>query len=401
MKILQLVNRVPYPLNDGGNIGVHYFSKGFLDAGVELSMLAMNTARHRVDLQDLPDFFRKFHRFEAVPVDNRVKLLPAFLNLFQRSSYNIDRFVSRHYAERLALLLRQEAYDIVQLESLFLTPYVPVIRANSRAKVVIRQHNVEFKIWERMAEKAPTRLKKAYLKLLAARLKAFEIRHLNDYDLILPISKPDQSILRELGAVKPMFVQPFGIDPEEVPFRPSPEAALSVYHIGAMDWLPNLESVHFFLDQVMPRLKERVPGLKFYLAGRNMPKKLLAYASEQVVIAESVPDAAAFESDKGILVVPLQSGGGVRIKIYQAMAMGKAIVTTPVGMEGIEAEDGRHLLVASTPEAFVDKVESLARHPERVAELGRNARQLIEQKYDRKLLIRRLLDRYALLLAGK
>lgn len=400
MKILQLVNRVPYPLHDGGNIGVHYFSKGFIDAGVSLSMLAMNTSRHRVNPAELPDFFKTFQRFEMVAVDNRVKVLPAFLNLFKSSSYNIDRFISRAFSQRLLALLREEDYDIIQLESLFLTPYLPIIRAHSRAKVVIRQHNVEFKIWERMAEKEPNRLKKAYLNLLARRLKAFEVRHLNDYDLILPISRPDQALLQDLGARRPMFLQPFGIATGDTPFMPAPEASHSVYHIGAMDWLPNQESMYFFLDRVMPLLKQRIPALKFYMAGRNMPEKFRAYAGDDIHVVGEVPDATAFEKDKGLLVVPLQSGGGVRIKIFQAMAMGKTVITTPVGMEGIEAEHGKHLLVAVTPEDFVRQIESVVGRPERLFELGRNARALIEQEYDRKLLISRLLKRYQRLLEG-
>lgn len=397
MKILQLVNRVPYPLNDGGNIGIHYYTQGFLEAGVTLSMLAMNTTRHWVSPDKLPELFSRLAYFETVKVDNRVRIGPAFRNLFQKRSYHIDRFISRDYEKALTALLQRQQFDIIQLESLFLTPYVPVIRKYSRAKVVIRQHNVEFKIWERLAAKEKSPLRKWYLKLLTRRLKAFELQHLNDYDLLLPISRVDAHILEQLGCSKPLFIHPFGIDTDAIPFLPATEPPLSLYHIGAMDWLPNQESVNYFLEQVMPQITRALPDLKFYLAGRNMPDHYFRDVRENVVVLGEVPDALEFERDKSILVVPLLSGGGVRIKIFQAMAMGKTVVTTAVGAEGIEARPGEELILAESPEAFSAEIKALAARPERLKTIGAAARRLMETRYNRKKLMSALLERYALL----
>lgn len=394
MKILQLVNRIPYPLNDGGSLGIHYYTQGFIDAGVRLSMLAMNTTRHWVEEQNLPPLYRQLEHFVTVKVDNRVKPLPALLNLFGSSSYNIDRFVTTGYRNALVALLQQETFDVIQLESLFLVPYIPVIRQYSKAKVVIRQHNIEYRIWERLAAQAGNPLKKWYLRLLARRLKQFELRHLDDYDLILPISEADQQLLQALGVRKPMFLHPFGIDIAHIPYCPATEQPLSLYHIGAMDWLPNQESVNWLLEQVMPLVSRELPGIKLHLAGRNMPEYYLKNTWPNVVVAGEVPDAMAFERDKSMLLVPLLSGGGVRIKIFQGMAMGKTIVTTPVGLEGIEARDGQDVLVAETPEAFARKIIGVVRQPGQLTAIGTAARRLIEEKYDRKKLIAALLDRY-------
>lgn len=395
MKILQLVNRVPYPLNDGGNIGIHYYTRGFLDAGVELSMLAMNTTRHWVNPAELPELFSRLSCFETVKVDNRVRAWPAFRNLFRRSSYHIDRFISADYEQALIRLLHQQDFDVIQLESLFLTPYVPVIRKYSNAKIVIRQHNVEFKIWERLAEKEKNPIRKGYLKLLTRRLKTFELQHLNDYDLLLPISRVDADILKQLGCSKPLFIHPFGIDTDTIPFLPAAEPPLSLYHIGAMDWLPNRESVDYFLERVMPLVEEALPQLKFYLAGRNMPGYYFTGQRKNVEVLGEVPDAVEFERDKSILVVPLLSGGGVRIKIFQAMAMGKTVVTTAIGAEGIEARNGEELVIAESPHDFVARIKALVAHPDRLKAIGGAARRLIEAKYDRKKLIAALLERYA------
>lgn len=398
MKILQLNNRVPFPLNDGGNIGVHYYTKGFLEAGADLSMLAMNTTRHWVELSQLPDLFQQLTIFKTVKVDNNVKILNAFLNLFKKSSYNIDRFISKDYKEALSSLLKNNSFDIIQLESLFLTPYVSIIRKHSNAKIVIRQHNVEFRIWERMAKKEKNFLKKKYFGFLAKRLKSFEIAHLDDYDLILPISKQDETVLKSLHPQKPMLVHPFGIHLDKIPFTPFSEKPISLYHIGAMDWLPNQESVAFFLNKVMPLVNVRFPELKLYLAGRNMPEYYFKHNWKNVIVVGEVPDAQAFEKDKSILVVPLQSGGGIRIKILQAMAMGKAIITTSMGVEGIEAKDNIEIMIADTPEAFAQKIAELTNNPHKIIEMGIAARKLIEEKYNRKKTIADLLFRYEQLL---
>jgi polysaccharide biosynthesis protein PslH len=398
MNILQLVNRIPFPLNDGGNIGVHYYTEGFLKAGVSLSMLAMNTSRHWVKSDTLPPLYQQLKHFKVVEVDNRVKAVDAFLNLFKGTSYNIDRFISKEYEQALIELLKLEKFDIVQLEGLFLVPYIETIRKYSKAKVIIRQHNIEYRIWERLARQAKNPLKKWYLELLAARLKKFELDHLNDYDLILPISRQDEEAYRLLGAEKPLFLHPFGIDMDSIPFAPSDALPLSLYHIGAMDWLPNQESVNWLLDKVMPIINDKLPDTKLYLAGRNMPQYYLQHQWKNVEVLGEVPDAAAFERGKSILVVPLLSGGGVRIKIFQAMAMGKTVITTSIGLEGIEAEPGHDVFVADTPESFAGKIIEIVSKPEKIASTGVSARKLISEKYNRANLIADLLKCYGQLL---
>jgi glycosyltransferase involved in cell wall biosynthesis len=398
LKILQLVNRIPYPLHDGGSIGIHYYTEGFLEAGADLSMLAMNTSRHWVDTATLPPLYKKLRHFEAIEVDNRIKPLDAFINLFRHTSYNIERFISRRFEQALIRLLQQEAFDIVQLEGLYVVPYVNTIRQYSKARIVIRQHNIEFRIWERLAAKAGNPLKRAYLRLLARRLKQFELEHKDDYDLVLPISREDERFFRALGSRSPSFLHPFGIDVAAIPFCPAATQSPSLYHIGAMDWLPNQESVNWLLEKVMPLLLQQAPGLKLYLAGRNMPAHYLRARWPNVVVLGEVPDARAFEQDKSILVVPLLSGGGVRIKIFQGMAMGKTIVTTSIGLEGIEARDGIEVLVADTPEAFAGKIMEAVQRPGMILETGTAARKLMEERYSRKELIAALLQRYEALM---
>jgi len=399
MKILQLVNRIPYPLNDGGNLAVHFYTEGFLNAGVSLSMLAMNTTKHWVSPDKLPEIFSRLTYFHSVKVDTRIRLLPAFLNLFSQKSYNISRFISKNFEQALIKLLQQHSFDIIQLEGLYLMPYMGIIRQFSKAKVVLRQHNAEFVIWERLAQQADNPFRKNYLSLLARRLKTFENQSLNQVDLIVPISSTDAAVFRQLGARKPMFVQSFGFNMAHLPFIPQAQPPLSLYHIGAMDWLPNKEGILFFINQVMPLISEKCPELQLHLAGRNMPEYFLKNQWPNVIVHGEVPDATVFERDKSILVVPLLSGGGVRIKVFRAMALGKAIVSTSVGVEGINVIDSRDAIVADTAEEMAEKIIRLVNNPKAVLALGQNARQLVEKQYNQSKMIGELLQVYQDLIA--
>lgn len=394
MKILQLVNRIPYPLNDGGNLAVHFYTEGFLKAGVQLSMLAMNTTRHWVNESELPPIFKQLSYFETVKVDNRIKPAAAFLNLFSHQSYNIERFISKNFKQTLIKVLSGVDFDIIQLEGLYLAPYISIIRENSKACIVLRQHNAEFLIWERLANQEPNFLKKQYLKLLTKRLKSFERKVLNEVDFLLAISKADAEIFKSLGANKPLFVQSFGLDISKIPFVPAFRESISIYHLGAMDWLPNQEAIRFFIRQVMPLVTAVHPDIKFHIAGRKMPEDFLQFQSKNIIIHGEVPDADEFEKDKSILVVPLLSGGGVRIKIFRAMAMGKAVVATSVGLEGIEIINETEAFIADTAQEMAAKIISLIQHPAKIEAMGNAARSYMAQYHDQQKMIGALLDKY-------
>lgn len=399
MKILQLCNRIPFPLNDGGNLAVMACTQGFLEANIELSMLAMNTTRHWVNINDLPPVFNELQHFKTIEINNNISTWGALKSILKKTSYNIDRFISSEYDDALIQLLKENAFDIIQLEGLFLVPYIATIKKYSKAKVVLRQHNIEFRIWERLAAKAQNPIKKWYLHLLAARLKSFELKHLSDYDLVLPISPKDDSFFKTLGATSPTYYHPFGIDISNIPFSPATKTPITLYHIGAMDWLPNQESVNWLVEKVMPLVIRQHPDIQLHLAGRKMPEHYFGLEGKNIIVHGEVPDAQAFERNKSILVVPLLSGGGVRIKIFQAMAMGKTVVTTSIGVEGNEARDGIEVFIADSPEAFAEKINEIVTQPELIERSSKAARQLIEQKYSNQKITADLLHQYNKLLA--
>ena len=402
LRILELTNRIPYPLYDGGAIGIHYYLGGYLKAGCRLTLLAMNTTRHWVDIATLPPVYKQLHRFETVKVDNRIKPVPALLNLFKSSSYHIDRFISEAFRAALVKLLNEDEYDVIHLDGIYLTPYIPMIRQHSSAKIILRLHNPEFRIWERLATQERKRLKRRYLSLLAKRLKAFELAHINDYDLVLALSEEDAAFYRAHGCKVPIYIHPFGIETGNNPANAQSEISHpKFYHLGAMDWLPNQESVDWLLQKVWPLVIAKAPEAKLYLAGRAMPQRYLDLKMQGVNISGEVEDAIAFEQDKDVLLVPLLSGGGVRIKIYRGMAAAKAVISTSIGVEGVAARDGQEILIANDDVTFAQKILSLIKEPQRITDLGKAALALVERDYDAGKLMQRLIERYDLLITGK
>lgn len=400
MHILVLCSRVPYPLHDGGNLAVSNLMEGLLDAGIWLSMLAMNTSRHRVDTGQLPPLFQRLETFETVAVDNSIRPLAALRALISGRSYNLERFITEAFETALIALLKARKYDIILLEGLYVTPYLAAIRRHSKAKICYRQHNVEFQIWERLARNNTHPLKKFYLGSLAKALKKFELKHINDYDSIAAISPVDAEIYRDLGCTIPVVDIPYSLKLKNTAASPAVTPAIPrFYHIGAMDWQPNEEAICWFLEKVWPLVMTSAPEAELFLAGRNMSSYFLQGSWPNVHIIGEVPDADAFEADKQILVVPLHAGGGIRIKILEAMSKQKAVIATRVAMQGLHAAtDGEEVLLADSPADFAAACLALINDPVQVQQLGTKARKLIQTYYSQQLVINKLLQHFKAIL---
>ena len=282
----------------------------------------------------------------------------------------------------LVKLLTEKRFDIIQLEGLYLCPYIPVIRKYSDAKIAYRAHNIEYEIWERTA-KLSEGLRSKYLRNLSKRIKRFEISHLNSYDLLVPITDRDGQILDALGNTKPRHTSQTGIDfASLVPTAKKLEFP-SLFHIGALDWAPNQEGLIWFFDHCWPKIHNENPELKFYLAGRNAPEwfeRRIKHAGVEYL--GEIHDAYDFMNSKAVMVVPLFSGSGMRIKIIEGMALGKPIVTTDIGTEGIPTENGNNILIANDTDQFVKAITQLINSRELSDQIGKNAIGFIQEKFD-------------------
>ena len=352
-------------------------TQGLLDAGHMVRVLSIATETHADRRAELPASYLEATAFETVRVDTRVRVIPAALNLLRSESYNISRFNSDEFRQKLVWTLRREEFDIVDIETLPMMNYVADVRWHSAAKIVYRAHNVEHQLWSRLAAGA-TGLKKLYLQLLAKRLETYERAHINSADGIAAITREDVAQLKAMGCVRPISHFPFALPPEGGP----PGAPGNVFfHLGTMVWEPNIEAVRFLTGNIWPRIREQRPDAVLRLAGRRMPE---SFRSENgVQIDGEVPDAKSYMCENGILLAPLLSGGGMRIKLIEAMALGRAVVSTPLGLEGIPAVNGVHAAIAETAHSFAAAAINLYDNADLRTKMGWAARQMVIDNFGR------------------
>lgn len=370
MRLLLLTKKPPYPARDGEAIAIFQMAKGLAELGHEVTILYMNTGKHHFPATEIPPV----PGITFVDVDVRAGISPigALRNLLGNDPYHVDRFASRRFSETMRRLDDEQHFDVIQAEGLYLVQYLHQLSPDTRATRIYRSHNLEFEIWENVAAHQFNRFKKNYLQIQAKRLKEYELRVLGDgIDGILPISTVDTGYYKTKVPRIPSMHVPTGMDiPGE---RPGNSWGKDVYCIGGLDWLPNIEGLYWFFEAVWPRIREMLPEAHMHLAGRNAPKHFAETLPEGVTFYGEVPDAQAFAADKAVCVVPLLSGSGMKIKIAEAMAVGKVVVTTYKGAEGMPEGMDLHLYVADDPMEFAQLVVALLISPEATHDKGIDA----------------------------
>jgi len=401
MKILMLCNKSPWPKREGGPIAMHAMISGLLESGHSVKVLAANTNKYNVDPDSIPVDFKQKTGIEFVDIDLSLSVWGALYNFFAGKSYHVSRFHTKDFEQKIIEVLRKESYDIIQLEMLQMATYLDIIRKYSKAPVVLRAHNIEHKIWQRIAENCPNPLKRVYINHLYRTLRRFEISILNKMDGIVAITPVDARNLDRLSHSTNIISIPFGINLETLPENPVQPAEPSLFHIGTMNWYPNEESIRWLITEVWPKVSQRLPEIELHLAGRYMPEWLKKLSVPRIIVDGEVPDVWEYMQRFSIMVVPLFSGSGIRIKIVEAMAAGKAIITTAIGAEGINYENGQHLIIAKDARSFTEAVVKVCNDKQLRDSLGKNARLLIAKEHDNKKLMQKLTGFYNELLQKK
>ena len=175
MKVLQICHKPPLPLNDGGCIAINNISKGLINELGSIKVLTINTLKHPFNLKYYDKQYIENTNIESSFVNTKINIIDAFLNLVKNNSYNISRFFSSDFNDLIIKTLKFESFDIVLLESLFTTPYIKTVRSYSKSKIILRSHNIEYIIWERLSMKNNNPFKKLYLRLLSVQLKNYEL----------------------------------------------------------------------------------------------------------------------------------------------------------------------------------------------------------------------------------
>ena len=394
MKVLLLCNKSPYPPKEGGPIAMNAIIEGLIQDGHDIKVLAIDSWKFPVDIKKIPKEYLNKTKFETVFVDLKIKPLNAFKNIFTGKSYHVERFISREYEKKLINILSKEKFDIIQLETLYISPYIEIIRNYSNAKIVLRAHNIEHKIWERIYKNSRNPIKKLYLKHLTKTLKEYELSAIKKFDGIASISSVDEKFFIATGTNVPVITIGFGTDMGNLPGLPDESEFPGLFHIGSMNWIPNQNGIKWFLENVWNIVHSTFPGIKLYLAGRHMPGWIMKNNYPNVEIVGEVDDAYDFINSKSIMIVPLFSGSGVRIKIIEGMALGKTVISTTIGADGINYRNNEDILIADTSNEFITAIIKCVNDKAFCNNIGRRAMKLIKDQHNNNSIIHELVSFY-------
>lgn len=380
MKFLQICSKPPIPLVDGGAIAMHALTESLLSNGHQVKVVCIFTDKHDFMPEKMPASYIKETDIEGVYVDTKLHALDVYSNFITRDPYNLNRFFSVDMDIRLTRILQREKFDFIILESLFTTPYLATLRRNSNAKIILRSHNIEHHIWNKLANGERNFLKKIYLKYLSRKLQNAEISAWRSVDATACISETDTIVTQAFCKSKPVFLLPMGTQPK-APIQY--ELENSCYHIGSMDWLPNIEAMDWFIEEIWTKIHSELPQYHFHFAGRSMPHRFTSAISNHIYCHGEVESSEDFMRSHGIMIVPLRSGSGIRVKILEAFAMGIPVIATELAVRGLPIQHQEHFLLANKPEEWISALKQLSNISER-KRIGSNALQFISTEYNAK-----------------
>jgi sugar transferase (PEP-CTERM/EpsH1 system associated) len=386
MRILWLNAGLLLPLDKGGKLRTWHLMRhlarrhditylSFIDpsatAGDRDGMREVCTDLHVVARSDPPKGSASFY-------------LDAARRSVNRLPYAAGKYRSRAYAERLAMLLATGDFDLVVCD--FLVPAVNM-PATLPCPAVVFTHNVESEIWRRHVERQRSAIARVLYRQQWQRMLRFEAQTLSRFDLVLAVSETDRDTFQRLyqGLLRaPIFTVATGVDTAY--FAPRPDGAgdpRRLVFTGSMDWIPNEDAMRHFCHDILPLIRAQEPEVTLSIVGRAPTPAVQRLADiPGVEVTGRVDDVRDYIGRAGVYVVPIRIGGGTRLKIFEAMGMARAVVSTTVGAEGLPVTDGRDIVIADTPHDLANAVVSLIREPARRVQLERAARDLVVTQYD-------------------
>lgn len=380
MKILWVKTDFLHPTDRGGQIRTLETLRS-LHRRNEIHYVAYDNPRQPEGVARAQEYCSR-----AYPVDRPIpaRNSPAFFgqlgaNLISKLPLAVGRYASAQMRDQVAALIAKEKFDIVVCDFVSVAPNIPDL-----SRCVLFQHNVETMIWRRHAEHAADPLRRAYFGLQARRMFDYERHACQSAAHVIAVSESDAQQMTRLFGIENISAVATGVD---LDFFRRPDAPPAQSHdlvfVGAMDWLPNIDGIRYFVQKILPVIRSRRAGATLTIAGRSPVPEIRALAETDPLIrvTGTVPDIRPYLWGASVSIVPLRIGGGTRLKIYEAMAAGVPVLATSVGAEGLAGKDGQHIAIADTPEAFAERCLELLEDPGRNRELSAAALRLVTEKF--------------------
>jgi glycosyltransferase involved in cell wall biosynthesis len=397
MKILHLFPYVPVPPTFGGALRVYHILNHLYKNYDDLYVAGFNRKGELTLLKDEFPIAEDRLMFEEKE-KSRFSRLIQMTSFFSSHSYWYNFISSSSFQTKLDQLLEREDFDIILTEF----ASMGVFDLKTDAVTILDAHNVEYDNFRRMSKLKWSFLRKKFYESEFKKVRSEEIEIFNRYDAVFATSERDKNIIEGHAKETKHFVIPNGVDTkffkknEQV--KPAP---FDIVFTGAMSYLPNQDGIMYFLDEIFPLIKNEVPEAKIYVVGSRPPEMLQKYASDDVIITGFVDDVRPYIDRSSVYVVPLNMGSGTRLKVLEAMSMKIPIVSTSIGCEGIEIEDGKNILVRNEPKEFANAVIELMKNKKLAKRLINEGYELVVKKYDWSVICKGLDEAFIELLSKK
>ncbi len=380
MKIIWVKAGGLVPLDAGGKIRSYHIAKELAKIH-EVTLFTFYVEEPNDEHHTLTSVFHKVvtHPLKIGANRDLREVLSYLKSFFASLPYSITKYCRPEVAEHLRKVLAAEKYDVILCD--FLSP-APVIPFDGGIPVVIFTHNVEAMIWKRHWEVATNPIWKFVFKREYEKMRAAECHYLNASTHVLTVSETDTALFaKDISATKISTI-PTGVDIDY--FKPDgTEEGDSLVFTGSMDWMPNEDGILYFVEEILPLIRKQRPTTRLMIVGRKPGNKIKALATSDrgIEVTGRVDDIRPYIAKGSVYVVPIRVGSGTRLKIFEAMAMGKAIVSTTIGAEGLPVTSGSDIVLADSPQNFADEVCRMLSSQEERTRIGHGARKLVEEKY--------------------
>ncbi len=382
-KVLVIDEWVPFPLNIGKKIRT-------------FNLLKNLAKKYSIDIICFADLSKETESITylnslgitVIPIeDKRIRhgslrfFLDLFLNHFSNLPFSVAYHYRRPFFSRMIRELNRTNYDLIHFEWTQMSKYL--CNFNSNIPVVISAHNVEAMLLYSLYRSAPSILRKFVNYLQMKKMTRFEKWAYNKADYVTAVSEKDAAIISDDYGQKNVVVISNGVDLDYFRNKNPETQNNTLLFFGAMDYYPNIQAVCYFVEEIAPILIRKLPNFNFSVVGRNPDKKLfdLAQKLHYFSITGTVEDIRPYYKKAAIFVVPLKAGGGTRLKIIEAMAMEMPVISTTIGAESLQYEDGVNIIIANTPKQFSDEIIRLTKNPQLRMKMGKVARRLVEKYY--------------------
>ena len=396
MKILLISPYSPLPPAYGGALRIYNLLKG-LSKNNEITFL---TFGYQEDLVKLESHFgnriKEIHLVQKTWAC-RYRRLAQFYAFFKVDSFHSLFTRSDKMQNKIDELLAKNKYDIVQVEF----PIMGRFSFKTDAVKILDEHNIEFDNFKRIWQNITSPLRKLHYNREYKKTYREEINVCRKMDAVFTVSERDSNILNHEVPGMQKFIIPNGVDTSY--FRPSDETAepFTMVFTGMMGYVPNNDGMFYFLDKIFPKILNEIPEAKIYIVGNRPPKELQKRAAENIIVTGYVDDVRPYIRRAGLYVVPLRMGGGTRLKVLEALSMGKAVVTTSIGCEGINVIDKKHVLIADQADDFALCAVNVLRNTHSYKVMCNNGYSLIKSAYDWQAIVSSIEETYKKILVEK